>query len=42
MMTSYTPVLERTRGTTVESLHYGAAAVVDSSGKLLEIGRAHV
>ncbi|NQU31445.1 MAG: asparaginase [Anaerolineae bacterium] len=35
MMTSYTPVLERTRGTTVESLHYGAAAVVDSSGKLL-------
>ncbi len=34
-MTSYIPVLERTRGTTVESLHYGAAAVVDSSGRLL-------
>ena len=32
---SYAPLLERTRGTTVESLHYGAAAVVDSSGKLL-------
>jgi len=31
----YVPVLERTRGTTVESLHYGAAAVVDSTGKLL-------
>ncbi len=34
-MTAYTPVLERTRGKTVESLHYGAATVVDSSGKLL-------
>jgi L-asparaginase II len=34
-MANYTPVLERTRGTTVESLHYGAATVVDSSGKLL-------
>ena len=32
---SYVPLLERTRGTTVESLHYGAAAVVDSSGKTL-------
>ena len=31
----YAPVLERTRGTTVESLHYGAAAVVDSTGKML-------
>lgn len=34
-MANYTPLLERTRGTTVESLHYGAATVVDSSGKLL-------
>jgi L-asparaginase II len=34
-MSHYAPLLERTRGTTVESLHYGAAAVVDSSGKLL-------
>ncbi len=34
-MTNYAPVLERTRGTTVESLHYGAATVVDSSGRLL-------
>lgn len=29
------PVLERTRGTRAESLHYAAAALVDSSGKLL-------
>ncbi|MCF6278548.1 MAG: asparaginase, partial [Anaerolineales bacterium] len=34
-MTDYTPVLQRTRGATVESLHYGAAAVVDSAGNLL-------
>lgn len=34
-MQTYAPLLERTRGTTVESLHYGAAAVVDSSGRLL-------
>ncbi|MBT3336542.1 MAG: asparaginase [Anaerolineae bacterium] len=34
-MTDHAPLLQRTRGTTVESLHYGAAAVVDSSGKLL-------
>mgnify|MGYP002640960837 CR=1 FL=1 len=34
-MADYIPILERTRGTTVESVHYGAAAVVDSSGKLL-------
>jgi len=34
-MKDYAPLLERTRETTVESLHYGAAAVVDSSGKLL-------
>ncbi len=34
-MKDYAPLLERTRGTTVESLHYGAAAVVDSTGKLL-------
>jgi len=34
-MSNYTPVLERTRGTRSESLHYGAAALVDSSGRLL-------
>ena len=34
-MSNYAPVLALTRGTTVESLHYGAATVVDSSGKLL-------
>ncbi len=34
-MLSYAPVLERTRGTRAESLHYAAAALVDSSGKLL-------
>ena len=34
-MTSYAPALERTRGTRAESLHYAAAALVDSSGKLL-------
>jgi L-asparaginase II len=31
----YQPVLELTRGTTVESIHFGAIAVVDSSGRLL-------
>ena len=31
----YQPVLEVTRGSTVESVHYGAVAVVDSHGKLL-------
>ena len=34
-MSPYAPVLERTRGTRAESLHYAAAALVDSSGKLL-------
>ena len=34
-MSNYTPALERTRGTRAESLHYAAAALVDSSGKLL-------
>ena len=34
-MTNYIPALERTRGTRAESLHYAAAALVDSSGKLL-------
>ncbi|MCP4138790.1 MAG: asparaginase [Chloroflexi bacterium] len=34
-MPSYTPALERRRGTRAESLHYAAAALVDSSGKLL-------
>ncbi len=31
----YQPVLEVTRGSIVESVHYGAIAVVDSHGKLL-------
>ena len=31
----YQPVLEVTRGSTVESVHYGAIAIVDSHGKLL-------
>ena len=34
-MSNYAPVLERTRGIRAESLHYAAAALVDSSGKLL-------
>jgi L-asparaginase II len=34
-MTDYQPVLELTRGRIVESVQYGAAAVVDSSGRLL-------
>ena len=32
---SYKPIFEVTRGRIVESLHYGAAAVVDSGGRLL-------
>jgi len=32
---SYSPVYELTRGDTVESIHYGAAAVVDAAGNLL-------
>jgi len=35
MVESYQPVFEVTRGRIVESIHYGAAAVVDSSGRLL-------
>jgi L-asparaginase II len=35
MPESYEPVLELTRGNIVESQHYGAAAVVDSGGRLL-------
>ncbi|MCC7130038.1 MAG: hypothetical protein B6D39_05615 [Anaerolineae bacterium UTCFX2] len=31
----YSPVYELTRGGTVESIHYGAAAVVDAAGNLL-------
>lgn len=31
----YVPVFQRTRGGVVESVHFGAAAVVDSSGRLL-------
>lgn len=34
-MSGYVPVLEVTRGSVVESQHYGAAAVVDSGGRLL-------
>ena len=32
---SYAPLIEVTRGTIVESIHFGAFAVVDSTGKLL-------
>lgn len=35
MSTAYQPVLEVTRGRIVESIHHGAAAVVDSNGHLL-------
>ncbi len=35
MANGYLPVLEVTRGGIVESVHFGAAAVVDSSGRLL-------
>lgn len=35
MGTSYQPVYELTRGRIVESIHFGAAAVVDSHGHLL-------
>ncbi|MBN2503651.1 MAG: asparaginase [Anaerolineales bacterium] len=33
--TPYLPIFELTRGETVESIHYGALAVVDASGQLL-------
>jgi L-asparaginase II len=33
--TNYTPLIEVTRGSIVESVHFGAVAVVDSSGKLM-------
>ncbi len=35
MAESYQPIFEVTRGRIVESIHFGAAAVVDSSGRLL-------
>ena len=35
MADQYQPVLEVTRGRIVESIHFGAAAVVDSGGRLL-------
>ena len=35
MTESYQPIFEVTRGRIVESIHFGAAAVVDSSGRLL-------
>lgn len=35
MPDSNEPIFELTRGTTVESIHYGAAAIVDSTGKLI-------
>jgi len=35
MSAGYEPVLELTRGKVVESIHFGAAAVVDSAGRLL-------
>lgn len=34
-MAGYQPILEVTRGNIVESIHFGAAAVVDSGGRLL-------
>jgi len=33
--TPYTPIFELTRGSTVESIHYGAVAVADASGRLV-------
>ena len=42
-MTSYLPIFEVLRGETVESIHFGAAVVVDSNGNLLAwIGDPHV
>ncbi len=35
MAGEYQPVFEVTRGRIVESIHFGAAAVVDSNGQLL-------
>ncbi len=35
MAGEYKPVFELTRGNIVESIHFGAAAVVDSLGHLL-------
>ena len=35
MTSEYQPVFELTRGTIVESIHFGAVAVVDSNGRLL-------
>ncbi len=35
MAEPYQPVFELTRGNTIESIHYGAAVVVDSHGRLL-------
>ena len=35
MTDSYQPVFELTRGNIVESIHFGAAAVVDARGQLL-------
>ena len=34
-MPSYVPLVETTRGPIVESIHYGAIAVCDPSGKLI-------
>ncbi|MGC8857288.1 MAG: asparaginase, partial [Anaerolineae bacterium] len=34
-MNPFQPLFELTRGRTVESIHFGAIAVVDSNGKLL-------
>ncbi|HMN59968.1 MAG TPA: asparaginase, partial [Anaerolinea sp.] len=35
MMSAYEPLVELTRGPLVESIHFGALAVVDSGGKLV-------
>jgi L-asparaginase II len=35
MMPSYTPIFQLTRGETVESIHYGAIAIVDTRSRLV-------
>jgi L-asparaginase II len=43
MDSDYVPVLEVTRGKVCESIHFGAAALVDSSGSLLaSLGNPHL
>lgn len=43
MTDNYQPIFELTRGQTVESIHFGAAAVVNSSGRLIAwVGSPHL